>query len=119
MSLNSTARGRDDAAGSRASARARPSGLTTSVKPVEADQIGSWMSILPWSNARIASCRSLKRGTVSLVDLLVTSSWQTVMKYTPSTMSCDALMIGPPFAGLKMLCVESISTCASAWASTD
>jgi hypothetical protein len=34
-------------------------------------------------------------------------------------MSCDALMIGPPFAGLKMLCVESISTCASAWASTD
>jgi hypothetical protein len=75
-------------------------------------------SILPWSNARIASCRSLKRGTVGLVDLLDVVL-ADVMKYTPSTMSCDGEMIGPPLAGLKMLCVDSISTCASAWASTD
>ena len=34
-------------------------------------------------------------------------------------MSCDGLMIGLPLAGLKMLCGESISTDASAWASTD
>jgi hypothetical protein len=35
------------------------------------------------------------------------------------TMSCDGDMIGAPLAGLKMLCVESISTCASACASID
>jgi hypothetical protein len=41
--------------------------------------MGSWMSIVPWSYARIASWRSLKRGTV-FSSIFVTSSWQTVMK---------------------------------------
>ena len=37
----------------------------------------------------------------------------------PSTMSCVAGVLGAPLAGLKMLCVDMISTCVSAWASIE
>jgi hypothetical protein len=49
----------------------------------------------------------------------VLSPWPVVKKYTPMTMSCDGLTMGFPFAGLKMLCVDIISTCVSVCASTD
>jgi hypothetical protein len=42
-----------------------------------------------------------------------------VMKYRPSTTSCDGTMIGSPLAGDRMLFDDSINARASSWASSD